>query len=158
MFVVQSPNNPPHYPLPAVYLAGGIAGCPDWQADMIRLLANLDDGTLLNPRRPEWPESGPLLEQNKWEVSFLWRSQVVPFWFPKEAVCPMALFELGTQLVRARVSTKSQVKVCIGIEPGYRRHADVEAQVALLAPNLPIYRSLDDIAAFVAKEVKALAQ
>jgi hypothetical protein len=36
--------------LPAVFLAGGITGCPDWQAELVRMLADVPVA-LLNPRR-----------------------------------------------------------------------------------------------------------
>lgn len=159
MLYVEAPIYPDNYPLPAVFLAGGITGCRQWQTELIGKLGNVQDGTILNPRRAVWPEAADELEkQIRWEASFLWRSQIISFWFSKETVCPITLFELGCQLVRYRMTQdeSKRIKICIGIDPGYPRALDLSVQMGLLAPDIPIFSNLDDVATFIARGVEAL--
>src|SRR5438105_13923542 len=95
MRIVEAPEN--HDGLgPALFLAGGITGCPDWQADLIKMLADTDL-TLLSPRRRRYPVSNPTLaeEQIDWEFRHLRQATAIVFWFPRETLCPIALYELG---------------------------------------------------------------
>lgn len=56
---------------PSVFLAGGITGCQDWQAQMIAALKNLDV-VLLNPRRAIWADDPKeLRRQIAWERKYL---------------------------------------------------------------------------------------
>src|SRR5437868_6025694 len=83
---------------PAVFLAGGITGCPDWQADVIKMLADTNL-TLLSPRRRRYPmlnpEDAAAEEQITWEFRHLRLASAIVFWFPCETLCPIALYELG---------------------------------------------------------------
>lgn len=92
-----------HDALPSVdlFLAGGITNCPDWQAEAIRLLGN-QDIVVASPRRNRLltSEGAEAACQIRWEYEFLKRARVVLFWFPKESLCPIALFELGKELGR----------------------------------------------------------
>ncbi|CED92441.1 hypothetical protein [Actinomyces succiniciruminis] len=62
---VVTPETDPHnHGHPQIFLAGGITGCPDWQADAIQMLTELgpDNLVIANPRRqhpipPEGPET-----------------------------------------------------------------------------------------------------
>ncbi len=125
----------------AVFLAGGITGCPNWQKDMESLLGHTTY-TLLNPRRdgefntiqPEWG-----VQQIEWEHQHLKQSDYVLFWFPKEGMCMITLFELGKCLASGK-------KVVIGCDPEYIREFDVRTQARLMRPNMPIARSLDELA------------
>ena len=56
----------------AVFLAGGITDCPDWQAEMVEMLSDTDL-TLFNPRRADFPIGDPLAAQKqiKWEHDHL---------------------------------------------------------------------------------------
>lgn len=87
--------------LPSVdlFLAGGITNCPDWQAEAIRLLGN-QDIVVANPRRNRLlaSEGAEAACQIRWEYEFLKRARVVLFWFPKESLCPIALFEVYSEL------------------------------------------------------------
>ena len=40
---------------PSLFLAGGITDCPDWQDEAIAMLRG-SPLTVVNPRRPDWPE------------------------------------------------------------------------------------------------------
>lgn len=109
----------------AVFLAGGITGCPDWQAEIIKML-DVDNLVVYNPRRSKFDNSNPVMvyEQIKWEYQHLQRAQVISFWFPKESICPIVLYELGFHL-------NSQKPLIIGIDPGYCRTTDVIVQSSL---------------------------
>ena len=57
---------------------------------------------------------------------------MVLFWFPKESLCPIALFELGKEL-------ESGSRVVIGVHPEYSRRFDVITQVRCYDPEFPVY-------------------
>ena len=60
------------------------------------------------------------------------------FWFPATSICPIALFELG------RWSWKypgNIIAIFVGCDPAYPRRVDVEQQMKLARPELPIYAS-----------------
>ena len=71
---------------------------------------------------------------------------MVLFWFPKESLCPIALFELGKEL-------ESGSRVVIGVHPEYSRRFDVITQVRCYDPEFPVYDELADV---VAAAVRAL--
>jgi hypothetical protein len=83
-------------PGPSLFLAGGISGTFDWQADVVAGLADLPL-VLLNPRRRNFPINDPTAAptQIEWEFHHLRRATAVLFWFPSETLCPIALYELG---------------------------------------------------------------
>lgn len=131
-----------------VFLAGGITGCPDWQAELIDKLAGLAV-TLYNPRRPNFPihDPGASQAQVKWEYERLVRADIVSFWFCAETLCPIVLFELGASMERPK-------RVVVGMDPKYPRRQDVEIQVGLRRPGTIIVYSLDELAARVQAEVQ----
>ena len=124
----------------SVFLAGGITKCPDWQKEMEASLEHTDL-ILLNPRRdgefdiynPEWG-----VQQVEWEHHHLNMADIVLFWFPKEGMCMITLFELGKCLAGGK-------KVVIGCHPEYIREFDVVTQSRLIRPNIPIAKSLDEL-------------
>ena len=142
---------------PAIFLAGGITGTPDWQKILIEKLKD-QPATILNPRRKEFDitKTEETQKQIEWEFVGLWMSNIIPFWFPKETLCPIALYELGAHLVRVRMARPPAVmpKICIGIEPGYKREMDIRFQRDLIAPEIPIFVSLDEMATWVDQQVK----
>lgn len=116
----------------SIFLAGGITDCPDWQARACEMLDRNTSLTVLNPRRKDWPMSGGMSEQQIiWERLHLNVADEIIFWFPKETLCPIALFELGTLLTDPR-------PLHIGCDPDYARRVDLEIQVPLLR-----YRRMD---------------
>lgn len=125
-----------------VFLAGGITGCPDWQATIVSLLSDTDL-VLFNPRQANFPIHDPIAadEQIQWEHDHLHRADRILFWLPAEnqAGCPIALFELGYWL-------HSDKPLEIGVEPGYVREQDVRIQTALARPLLSIVSTLEDLA------------
>lgn len=122
-----------------VFLAGGITGCPDWQAEIVERLSDTNL-VLFNPRRANFPIEDPsaAAEQIAWEHHYLRRADRILFWFPAEnaAGCPIALFELGAWL-------RSTKPIVVGVEPGYERMADVRFQTKLERPDVPVVFSLE---------------
>ncbi len=111
-------------PRPWVFLAGGIAACPEWQRDAIELLRH-EGGTLLNPRRADFPTGDPGATETQitWEFYALAAADIFSMWFcnaPSDQ--PICMYELGRHMAP---------KIVLGIEPGYRREADVRIQTAL---------------------------
>jgi len=126
----------------SIFLAGGITNCPDWQQEMVQLLKDTDL-TLLNPRRKHFPIDNPnaALEQIKWEHYYLDKATAILFWFPCETLCPIVLYELGVWAGFDEVKP-----VFIGVHPNYKRRQDVEIQMKLAQPYLPIVCTLEDLA------------
>lgn len=124
--------------LKSLFLAGGITDCPDWQSDMRSRLSTVDGLVLLNPRRANFPigDPGAALAQITWEFEHLRKADAISFWFPKETLCPIVLYELGAW-------SMSQKPIFVGVEPGYKRQQDVEIQTRLARPRVEIVYSLD---------------
>jgi hypothetical protein len=124
----------------ALFLAGGITKCPDWQSEIARLLKN-SDIAILNPRRKNFPIDNPKAskEQIKWEFEHLRKADMILFWFPKESICPIALYELGAWCM-------TEIPLFIGVEKRYERRTDIDEQTALVRPGIKIVYSLNDLA------------
>lgn len=127
----------------ALFLAGGITNCPDWQTKMVSLLSDTD-WILLNPRRKHFPIHDPFAApaQITWEYMHLRRATAILFWFPRETLCPIVLYELGAWSVMDK-------PLFIGVHPEYIRRQDVEVQTSLVRPNLNIVYSLEELAEVV---------
>ncbi len=123
----------------SIFLAGGISNCPDWQEEMVKLL-KISDLTLINPRREDFIMNDLKIEEEQitWEFEHLKKSGAVLFWFPKETLCPITLYELGKQSMPDK-------PIFIGIEPEYKRQRDVEIQTRLARPEIKIVYSLKDL-------------
>ena len=120
-------------PAPSMFLAGGISGTFDWQADVVARLADLPL-VLLNPRRRDFPMDDPTAAhaQIEWEFRHLRRTTAVLFWFPPETLCPIALYELG-----GRAQVREQ-PLFVGTHPDYQRSLDVEVQLKLTRPEVTV--------------------
>jgi hypothetical protein len=141
MKVVESPNT--YSPGPKarrLYLAGGITGCPDWQQEMIHLLAQTEL-VIFNPRRRHFPMADPSAaeEQIRWEHHHLRLASDILFWFPCETLCPIVLYELGAW-------SMTDKPIYVGVHPEYRRRQDVDIQTELTRPQVEIVYSLEDLA------------
>lgn len=128
----------------SLFLAGGISGCGDWQKEMAALLAK-ENLLLINPRRKHFSTDNLDIEkqQIKWEFDHLKKATAILFWFPKETLCPITLYELG----KCSMTNK---KLFIGVDPQYARKRDVEIQTSLIRPEIKIVHSMEDLA----KQVK----
>lgn len=140
-------------PRPLVFLAGGITDCPEWQWEIADKLDDYSYGTLINPRRKDFPINNPdaAEKQIAWEHNALWMSDIFSIWFcNSSSVQPICMFELGAHLSRFYMG--DDLDIVIGIEPGYAREQDVRIQTSLIDENLAkwITTSLDDHA----KEIK----
>lgn len=115
-----------------IFLAGGISNCSDWQQEAINYLSvmfqRIDlDIVLINPRRYDFDVSKQEMseEQITWEHKMLEESDYILFWFPKETLCPITLFELGKYC-------RSNKKLFVGCDPEYQRSFDVKYQLGLV--------------------------
>lgn len=131
-----------------VFLGGGITGCPDWQSEMVPLLSD-SDGVLFNPRRQEFDVTDQTLldQQIEWEYKHLKMTDSVMFWFPKETVCPITLYELGVW------SNRRATSIHVGCHPEYSRKYDIVKQLSLSRPDITVVFSLEDLA----KQIKVEA-
>ncbi len=124
----------------SVFLAGGISNCPDWQKEFVDKIRDTEL-VVYNPRRANFPmgnkEEG--LRQIKWEAEYLDKASCIIFWFPKETVCPIVLFELGSW-------SMTDKPIFVGIHPDYSRRFDVETQLEIRRPDVKVVYSLDDLA------------
>jgi hypothetical protein len=132
----------------SLFLAGGITDCPDWQADLVKLLEN-EDITLLNPRRKNFPIHDPnaALAQITWEHNHLKKASAISFWFPKETLCPIVLYELGAW-------SMAHKPIYVGVHPEYQRKQDVEIQTVLARPEVIIAYSLEVLAGQIKEGIK----
>lgn len=130
---------------PSLFLAGGISGCPDWQSDVVSLLRH-EPVTILNPRRTDFPIHDPSAasQQIMWEHQHLRMAEAILFWFPRETLVPIGLYELGAW-------SMTKKPLFIGVHPQYPRRQDVELQTKLARPDVPIVLSLPDLAKEVSK-------
>ncbi|MDY6902992.1 MAG: nucleoside 2-deoxyribosyltransferase domain-containing protein [Cyanobacteriota bacterium] len=129
----------------AIFLAGGISGCPDWQSQMVELLEP-SPWIILNPRRANFPihEPDASRQQIAWEYKHLRLASAILFWFPKETICPIVLYELGAW-------SMTDKPLFIGVHPNYPRRQDVEIQTSLVRPEVKIVYSLQDLAEKILK-------
>jgi hypothetical protein len=143
--IVESPNevysleNQSNYKL---FLAGSITNCPDWQKEVIEKLKDVENLTIYNPRRADFPIGDPdaAEEQITWEYNKLKEADGVSFWFDSGSLGPITLYELG----RWGNSSKDK-NLLIGIHPEYQRKQDVEIQTQLSRPETSIVYSIDDL-------------
>jgi hypothetical protein len=128
---------------PSLFLAGGISGCPDWQADVLALLDGCDL-TVFNPRRVVFDlrDAAAARQQIAWEHARLRQADAIVFWFPSESLCPIVLYELGAW-------SMTQKRLYVGAHPGYARRLDVVEQTRLARPDVPVVGDLDALAAAV---------
>ena len=124
----------------SLFIAGGITNCPDWQADIVEMLKDTDL-TLLNPRRADFPIHDPNAAQVQiaWEHDALRDVWAISFWFPKETICPIVLYELGAW-------SMTNKPIFVGMHPEYQRRQDVEIQTGLARPEVEIVYSLQELA------------
>ena len=121
-------------------MAGGITGCPDWQTDTVNNIVNHKRNVvLINPRRESWNVNDGNNEfQINWEYQHIRAADCVYFWFPKEGLCPITLFELGCVINQDKLYR-------VGVEPGYVREQDIKYQLNNYAPHIPIYNTITDL-------------
>ncbi len=124
----------------SLFLAWGITGCHDWQQEMIQLLRSIPL-VIMNPRRANFDTTNLSMEEEQihWEHRHLERASMISFWFPKETLCPITLFELGKY---ARDLNKI---IFIWRDNAYKRKRDIDIQIGLIRPEVNIVDSLQDL-------------
>jgi hypothetical protein len=122
-----------------LFLAGGITGCPDWQREIVTALASTSL-VLFNPRRAAFPIDIPhaAREQISWEHQALRTASAILFWFPKETLCPIVLYELGAW-------SMTHKRLFVGIHPEYQRKQDVLIQTSLVRPDITPVFTLEEL-------------
>jgi len=129
---------------PAVFLAGGITGCPDWQQAVTMALRG-EHVVVLNPRQPHYDADNPdnYTRQVDWEFTHRNHEALayMLFWFPAPQIQPIALFELGDALARP------ELPVVVGADPRYSRHLDVVQQCRAARPQVIVHDDLDSTVA-----------
>ena len=124
----------------SLFLAGGITNCSDWQKELVNMLKEIDL-VILNPRRKNYDSKEENIDEKqiKWESEHLNKATAVLFWFTKETLCPITLYELGKKSALNK-------PIFIGVHPEYARRRDVEIQTKLIRPEIKIVYSLKDLA------------
>lgn len=160
MLYVEAVNQaPPKAPRPYLFLAGGITNCPDWQFSFRMALQDVG-GTLFNPRRAKFDvkDVSASVAQIEWEYENLRSADVIGFWFCKETVQPITLFELGSALARSMDHDVWPQQIAIGVDPGYPREEDVRIQTRCERPDLEISPSMGILIEWVRKMLGARKQ
>lgn len=89
-----------------VFLAGSIemGKAEPWQDKVAAALADLE-GTIYNPRRPDWDSSWVCSIENKqfkqqvhWELAHLLTCEIAVFYFDPKTTSPISMMELGLVL------------------------------------------------------------
>jgi len=124
----------------SLFIAWGISNCPDWQKEYINYFKDTSL-TLLNPRRNNFDidDKSVEIEQITWEHEHLEKADIISFWFWKETICPIVLFELWKYANSAK-------NICVGVHPEYQRKSDVEIQLWLIRPEIKVVSNLKDLA------------
>jgi hypothetical protein len=144
MNYIEAPRYVPLSPSQqSLFLAGGITGCPDWQAEIAAGLADTSL-VLLNPRRADFPIADPsaATAQITWEHAHLRLATAILFWFPCETLCPITLYELGAWSMTSK-------PLFVGVHGAYQRRQDVEIQTHLARPDVTVVLSLEELVAQV---------
>ena len=137
----------------SVFLAGGISNCPQWQSYVKDSLVDIgNELTLINPRQQDYlfDDAVAARHQIGWEYEYLHRVDTIAFWFPKETVCPISLFELGCAVTRSK---NESLRVFVGCHPEYSRKFDLEVQLGIRNTYIEIVNSLDELSHQIRKRV-----
>jgi len=128
----------------SIFMAGGISGCSDWQTDLKeKLHSRISRLVLINPRRHNFNSKDESLTRGQitWEFQHLRLASAILFWFPKETLCPITLYELGCW------NMEGEKKLFIGCHPEYQRRIDVIIQTELVrGDGLKVVSSIDELA------------
>lgn len=142
---------PADAPAPWIFLAGSIemGAASPWQEQVRAALADVEGGTLLNPRRDAWDagweqsiDNPEFARQVNWELDRLMQADIAAFYFDPATRSPITLMEFGYLLgLRQADVSRSIVVAC---PRGFWRRGNVEVMCA--RAGVPL---LDDLTTFV---------
>lgn len=142
MIYVEAPNPVPLINKKYLFLAGGITNCPDWQAEVKNAFHAhywIPELVILNPRRDNFKVGDDeSTTQIMWEHKAMNMADGIIFWFPKETLCPITLFEYGKWL-------NTDKKLFVGTDPLYQRNLDIQVQTKLVRKQQYINHSLSEV-------------
>lgn len=128
----------------AVFLAGGITNCEDWQSEVISYLASLpakdtEHLVIFNPRRTKWPKNGDTDEirrQIHWEADYISKSNIFSMYFTntKDSDQPICFYELGRYTQNSRN--------IISYQEGFKRALDVDIQMEILNSGIMVNKNV----------------
>lgn len=138
MIYIEAPNTTSSSKK-SLFLAGSISETSNWQQNVIKEIELLDI-VVFNPRRKNFDVDDPTAveKQITWEFMHLRAADAISFWFAKETLGPIVLFELGAHMMTSK-------PIVVGIDPDYERKKDVEIQAKLVRPDIKIVYSLEKL-------------
>jgi len=155
MIVISAPNEDysikNHYNF-KIFLSGGILNCPDWQSDVINRINDeyrYSNKTIYNPRCENFPFNDDNAPERfaVWQYEHLKMANAILFWFPKESLGEITLYELG------KWGNSSDKIISIGCDPEYKRINDVILQTKLARRNAIISTSLENTIKNLASQI-----
>ena len=152
MKVLTPPNEFIGFDSNRLFIGGGISNCPDWQTEILDSFQSLNI-TCFNPRRKDFDVKNVLMseQQVKWENKHLHMATEILFWFCKETLCPITLYELGAW-------SMTNKKLFVGVEPEYARNFDVKLQTELSRPEIVVVSSLKELSNQVIAHYRGLGK
>jgi hypothetical protein len=113
---------------------------------MVKYLKDLDI-IIYNPRRKNFPIKDPTAAEGQitWEFHKLRLASMISFWFSKETLAPIVLFEYGQH-------TMTSKPLVTGVDPEYPRRQDVEIQTELIRPEIKIVYDLKELSDQIAQK------
>lgn len=139
-----------------VFVGGGITNCEEWQDELLEFLSTKPNDlqtelfTFYNPRRKEFDVTDPNAsdEQIKWEYNYLRDADILLFWFSKETLNPITLYELG------KWGNSTDKILIIGCDPEYSRKTDVKIQTELSRDSFSYCEGFEQFKTNVAETLK----
>ena len=133
-----------------IFLAGGITNCPDWQGEVIKhikddivttLKQEMTYMVLVNPRHEKFNAEDKSATRNQigWEFKWLERADILSILYSdSESVQPIALYELGRNIVRMQMKFPAdwRDRIIISVDENYKRKEDVIVQTELATNGL----------------------
>lgn len=117
----------------AVFLAGGISDCDNWQEDVINYLKlhnlRLENLVILNPRGDE-SKILSFDQKQIWDFDNLNEADIVSFYFCANATQSTSMYELGRHL--ALYGCGYHNKIVVSIETGFKKSNVLNDQCQLL--------------------------
>jgi len=135
-----------------VFLAGPIQGAPDWQAEAIEIIHEMDSGLVVaSPRKEYEPDTFVYDRQVDWETHYLNRAAklgAIIFWLanqveetPGRSYAQTSRFELGEWKQRHQ---QDGTNLVVGIEEGFGNARYIRRRLSQDCPDVSLHDSLYD--------------